>query len=341
MFRNKEFIRLTVISFLFLLVQFFCTFDIFNLNEKAGRLSLCFSILIVIYYITSTIIRYQNIDRLASYLRKIQDTASNHSGKIFELKNYEEGELSILHSEIYKVTKRLMWQTEMLNKDKTFLADSLADISHQLKTPLTSMMISADLLSHDNLPPQKRADFINSIQTQLLRIEWLLSTLLKMSKLDAGTLKITKKEVNLYELITNSAKHLLIHMELKNQTFTIEGDKKITANADANWMLEAISNIIKNCSEHTGENGMISVNFSDNPLYTKITISDNGEGMDKKDLLNIFRRFYKGKNASKDSVGIGLAFAKQIITLHNGVINASSTEGVGTSFEIKLYKNII
>lgn len=287
-----------------------------------------------------TLCRYRAIKKLSDYLIKVQNSGQA-AYDTMALDSYREGELSILKTEIYKVTRILIEQKEKLKNEKLFLADSLADISHQLKTPLTSMTVMADLLDDENISGEKRTEFVRNIHIQLNRIDWLVSTLLKMSKLDAGTIKMSPSYVNMRELAELSFNHLMIPMELKNQTFEISGDVNAGCICDRNWMSEAIANIGKNCMEHTPVGGSINVAVEDNSIYSKIIISDNGSGIDKEDLPHIFERFYKGKNSSKDSVGIGLAFAKQIVTAHDGTIEVSDRSGGGAQFEIRLYKKIV
>lgn len=317
-----------------------------------------------VYVIAFTVSRYRKIDTMSKWLFKLQgrDTDSIAayieelkkltSHEEFKLKNYVEGELSILQSDIQKVTVRMIELNERLLKDKTYLADTLADMSHQLKTPMTSMMVMADLLNDGNLPADKREEFTKNIQNQLERMEWLLSTLLRMSKLDAGTLKLNPESVEAESVIKKSVEHLLIPMELKNQTLTIRRDdisdsaeqkkdeepRQLYIKLDMNWTVEAIANIVKNCMEHTPANGRIDITYGKNPLYDYISIEDNGTGISEEDLPHIFKRFYKGKNASKDSVGIGLAFAKQIINMENGSIDVISEQDKGTKFIIKIYR---
>ncbi len=305
-----------------------------------------YAIVIVVIFAVITVIftyfRYREISKLADYLAKIQNmidySALEEINNLLSLNDYKEGELSILKTEVFKATKKLVEQREKLVKDKKFLSDSLADISHQLKTPLTSLVVLSDLLESEELPQEKRHEFVSNMQVQLNRIDWLLSTLLKMSKIDAGTIKLKPTKVNIYELIEKSFNHLLIPMELKNQDFIIKGDKEAFCYCDFNWTVEAIANIGKNCIEHTPSGGGITVSFEENVIYSIIKIKDNGVGIDKEDLPNIFNRFYKGKNSSKDSVGIGLAFTKQIVSMQNGSILVTSGESGGTEFEIRFYK---
>jgi signal transduction histidine kinase len=231
-------------------------------------------------------------------------------------------------------------QAELLKTEKEQLGNALSDISHQLKTPLTSMMVMVDLLSYDDLKPDKRIEFTRNLELQLERMEWLLSSLLKLSKIDAGTVEFKKEPIKASELIQKAMKPLLIPMELKEQELIIEGDSLVSFLGDFNWTVEALINIVKNCIEHTQSGGTITINFLENPIYTEIHISDNGSGIDKEDLPFVFKRFYKGKNASEESVGIGLAMAKSIVASQNGDINVTSQKNHGTRFSIKFYKQI-
>lgn len=280
--------------------------------------------------------RYREIGKLSGYLQQIA------SGDFhLDVRDNAEGELSILKSQIYKVTKMLAKHGEALQKEKAKLTDAISDISHQLKTPLTSMMVMADLLSDPRLDDEIRAQFTRNIQVQLERMEWLVSSLLKLSKIDAGTANFKKETVFVAPLVKKAVEPLGIPLELKLIRLTIEGDEAVRFIGDFNWTREALINILKNCVEHTPEGGNITIRFAENPLFTEIVISDNGKGFAKEDLPYIFKRFYKGKNASDDSVGIGLAMAHSIITSQQGDIHVKSKAGVGTEFHIKFYKQVI
>lgn len=256
----------------------------------------------------------------------------------FDFRDHAEGELSILKSDLYKVTTMLRHQSERLSDEKRLLADYLSDISHQLKTPLTSIMMMSDLLKGQHLPEAKRFEFHEQMDTQLERIQWLVTSLLKLSKLDADTVVFKKDKIILKALIEKATLPILILMELKEQALVIDIDEHLTFVGDENWMTEALTNILKNCAEHTPKGGQIRVSTYDNPIYTAIVIEDNGKGIDKADLPRIFQRFYKGKNASDESVGIGLAMAYSIIKKQGGDIVVTSEVGKGSTFTIKRYK---
>ena len=302
------------------------------INPVAGIITFIVAFLLIYLINFFTLRRYKEIEKLSGYLRNISN--GNYS---MDIRDNEEGELSILKNEIYKVTLMLSKQGEFLKKDKEKLADAISDISHQLKTPLTSMMVMIDLLSDENLNSEKRIEFTKNIEMQLERMDWLLTSLLKLSKIDAGTITFKKDKVKVSELIKKAMSPLLIPMELKEQKLIIDGNENTSFTGDLNWSTEAIVNIVKNCIEHTENKGIISIFYEENPLYTEIKISDNGTGIEKEDLPYIFKRFYKGKNASAGSVGIGLAMAKSIIVSQNGDISVRSKKNEGTEFSIKFY----
>lgn len=333
MLRNKEIKIYLTLLLSIVIVGSVISFLVDIIAGIAAFLSLVLMLAISLFF---TRWRYQQLDELSGYLKRI--TSGEYS---LDIRYNDEGELSILKSEIYKVTVTLAEQAELLKKDKLFLADSISDISHQLKTPLTSMFVMTDLICNENLPQDKRMEFIQNIRSQLERLQWLVSSLLKLSKLDAGAVRFKKEAVNVNALIRKAAEHLLIPMEIKEQTLEISGDDNAQFTGDFNWSSEAITNILKNCTEHTPKGGKIWINFSENPVYTLINIGDNGGGIPKEDLPHIFNRFYKGKNANNDSIGIGLAMSKSILQKQSGSIEAASEKGEGTQFIIKIYKRVV
>ncbi len=300
-------------------------------------LAMVFTLITSVVFFVCTIFfttwRYREIEKLSNYLRQISS-----GDYTLDVRDNQEGELSILKNDIFKVTIMLLEQSTLLKKEKIHLTDAISDISHQLKTPLTSMMVMADLLSDDHLPPEKRTEFTHNIVIQLERMEWLVSSLLKMSKMDADTVLFKKQQIIVNQLIQKSLEPVLIPIDIKQQTIRIQGEDTVTFLGDVNWTAEAIINILKNAVEHTHEGGMIDISFSENALFTEINIKDNGKGIPKEDLPYIFKRFYKGKGENESSIGIGLAMAHMIITKQNGVIVVRSDQGKGTYFQIKFYK---
>jgi signal transduction histidine kinase len=277
---------------------------------------------------------YPDIEELNTYLEKV--LSDDDPPEILDI---EEGELSILKSNIYKVTTKLKYQKELLKQDKVTLATAMADISHQLKTPLTSMMVMNDLLKSEE-DGEKREEFLKTQSDQLDRMNWLIQTLLKLSKLDAGSVLLTKEDVPAGELIKEVMKPFEIQLDIKNISFVSE-IPDVFVMCDKNWTVEAVQNIVKNCIEHMDEGGSLKVSLIDTNIFSQILISDTGCGIAAEDIPHVFERFYRGKNAGKDSVGIGLALAKTIIESQHGEISVISETGVGSTFDIKLYKTII
>ncbi|MDD4680862.1 MAG: HAMP domain-containing sensor histidine kinase [Clostridia bacterium] len=333
-FRNREIRTCTIILTILAVILITAGFLI---SRQAGILIIIAVFLLCTCFYLFTFYRYKQIESLSEYLRRI--SSGEYS---LDIRDNHEGELSILKSEIYKVTLMLSEYNEQLKQEKVILADHMADISHQIKTPLTSMMVMIDLLEDENLSEQKRKEFILHLQVQLERIEWLVSSLLKVSKLDAGVVEMNKKDVSVKTLIDKAINPLLISMELKDIQYIYNySSEQLKLSCDVNWTAEALTNILKNCIEHTPEGGKIYISAQDNPLYKEIKIVDNGVGISKEDLPHIFTRFYKGKNSSPDSVGIGLAMSKSIIRNQGGDIIVKSELGKGSEFTVRLYKSII
>ncbi|MDF2589284.1 MAG: two-component sensor histidine kinase [Anaerocolumna sp.] len=302
----------------------------------AGIITFFLLLLLFITFLIFTKRRYQDIKELSDYL------ASVYAGsKHMDIRDNSEGELSILKNDIYKVTLTLTEQSELLRKDKKYLAETLSNISHQLKTPLTSMYVMTDLLTDPNLPDEKKDEFLSNITNQLKRIEWLVTSLLKLSKIDAKAVTFKKDNVILNNLISKAIEPLLIPAELKEITININCPDNCVITADNNWTIEAILNIIKNCIEHTKNGGVIQISSIQNTLYTELTITDNGEGIANDDKPYIFERFYKGKNAGPDSIGIGLAMSKSILTSQNATITIDPNLTIGTKFIIKFYRQMV
>ena len=236
------------------------------------------------------------------------------------------------------MTIMLKEQAETSLNNQKALQTSLEDISHQLKTPLTSICIMLDNIQENpDMDNQTRQTFIHEIIKHTEWINWLIISLLKMSKLDANTVQFAKDTINVEELINEVVSKLSIPIDIKQLKIIIKGNNAQFI-GDYNWQLEAITNVVKNCIEHTDEHKNIYINYEENNFYTKIIIRDEGCGICKKDLKHIFERFYKGKNSSENSVGIGLALAKTIIEKGGGYITCQSIENKGTTFEIKYLK---
>lgn len=305
--------------------------EIMIINVVSIGVSVILLLIIVNIYYHS---RNQRIQEIIKYIEAINN--KNYDLKIAE---NTEDDLSNFRNELYKIAIMLKEQASQSINDKKALQTSLEDISHQLKTPLTSISIMLDnIRENPNMDEHTRQEFIYEISRQINWINWLVISLLKLSKLDSNTAVFVQKEIKVEDLINNVVKNLAIPIDIKQQNVIVNGSSDVMFVGDYNWQLEALTNIVKNCIEHTAENKNIYINWKENNFYTKIVIKDEGVGIDKKDVKHIFERFYKCKNSSENSVGIGLALAKSIIEKDNGYIICTSELGKGTAFEIKYMK---
>ncbi len=279
----------------------------------------------------------KNKDKKLKEITRYIEEINNRNYRLYIDDNTED-ELSILKNEIYKTTIMLKEMAENSVKDKTSLKDSLSDISHQLKTPLTSITIMLDnILDNPQMDVQKRSEFIKDIKREIININFLVNSLLKLSKLDVNSVKFVKKEEYIEKLINESIKSVSLLCDLKNIKIKVEGDKTSKIYCDFKWQVEAITNILKNCVEHSEINSEINIKYQKNKMYSKIEIKDFGQGIEKSDLPHIFERFYKGKTSSNESVGIGLALSKSIIEKNDGYIGVESEVNKETIFTIKYF----
>ena len=306
----------------------------FFFDIRAGLTAAGLSLLLMLVFCISTYKRYQRISSLADDINQVL-----HGDSSIDFDHYSEGELSILHSEIYKMTVRLREQQQKLMKDKEYLADSLADISHQIRTPLTSINLLVERLAASRLTDECRHQLTNELYELLDRIDWLITTLLKISKLDAGTVSFNKETVSLATLIKKSCSPLLIPIELRGQELIIRAEGDFYG--DPAWTSEAVGNIVKNCMEHTPDGGRIEINAAENALYSEIVIKDNGTGVSAEDLPHIFERFYKGKDSDGKSFGIGLALSRMIIAGQKGTVKAENRKNEGAMFTLRFYKGTV
>ena len=288
---------------------------------------------IILLYLKHEKVQNKEIKKIARCIEEINK--KNYSINIDE---NSEDELSILKNELYKITIMLKEDAENSKKDKLKLKDSLSDISHQLKTPLTSINIMLDnILDNPEMDDKTKEKFIQNIKREITNISSLVGEILKLSKFDASVIKFEEQQVFIDDIVKSAISNVEMMAELKNINIEVNDQDNIKLVCDAKWQIEAITNVLKNCIEHSKDDSTITIDIDSNKIYKQITIKDNGEGIDEKDLPHIFERFYKGKNSSKDSVGIGLALAKTIIEKDNGSIKVDSKKGKQTTFVIKYY----
>ena len=312
--------------------------EIENSMNTSIRINIAIIVLLGVIAIIVALIYTNKRDKSLRSINKYLDKVNNGN---YELKIEDNGEdeISRLRNELYKTTILLRESAENSEKEKTNLSNSLADISHQLKTPLTSIRIMLDNIEENpNMDEKTRNEFIEEISRQIDWISSLVISLLKLAKFDAGAIVMQDTQINVKKLIDNVINNLAIMIDIKNIKIEEKIDEDVILRADYNWQLEALTNIIKNCIEHSKEDSSIKIEVENNSIFVKIKITDEGEGIAKEDIKHIFERFYKGKNSSENSIGIGLALSKSIIERDNGYIICSSKEGEGTTFEIKYMK---
>ena len=308
--------------------KYYITFIIFN--------TLYIYIIIIVLLIIFLIYiknKDKDIKDITKYIEEI-----NKGNYELKINSISEDELSILKNEIYKTTIKLKEAYINTNNDKLSIKKSLEDISHQLKTPLTSILIMLDNLIDDpNMDINTRQDFITDIKRQVVNINFLVQNLLKLSKFDSDTIHFIKENNKLSNILKEAIKNVSTLCDLKDIKIIINGDDESTIYSDFKWEVEALTNILKNSIEHTKDKKEILVDYNTNNVYSIIKIKDYGVGIAHDDLKHIFERFYKGKNSSPDSIGIGLSLAKAIINEDNGIISVESNSN-GTTFIIKYYK---
>lgn len=304
----------------------------FRINREAGILCMGSAAAFGILFVAFTKARYRRIAFISSQI----DLVLHNEDHLF-IGESDEGELSILHSEVTKLMLRIREQNEALKKDKAHLADSLADIAHQLRTPLTSANLILTLLA--NTPDEnRRKAFVRETEALLVHMDWLLTSLLKLSRLDAGIVVFQNEPVDVNNVIRAALRPFLIPMELHHTDLHVDVPEGIRIQGDPGWLSEAIQNILKNCMESAGQNGRLEIVCRDNPLYTHISIHDSGSGFQKEDISRLFDRFYRGNNAGPAGYGIGLALSKTIITRQGGRITAGNHPQGGAVFDIRFPK---
>lgn len=333
--RNKEIRKQIWITLLFLVLVGCMGCLLFSENLFCAVYAVLGSMGIAFIWIFSTKKRYDRLKNLAADADRML-----HGERNLNLNSYQEGELAILANEVEKLLLRLTEQSDTLLKDKRYLSDSLADISHQLRTPLTSLhLLLARLLEETDERERRRLACEGG---QLLdRVDWLVNALLKISKIDAGTAVFAKERVEASELVELALGPLGIPMELREQTVVKEIEDQAGFLGDAAWSTEALGNILKNCMEHMGQGGTLWIRVGENHLYTEFLIEDNGPGIDSEDLPHLFERFYKGKGAADSNVGIGLALARMIVCAQNGTLKAENRAEGGARFTMRFYKGVV
>ena len=329
MLRNREFRQFAI---LFSLIAVTAVTLGFAINTAAGILATASAAAFGTVFFSFTKARYKSIAQISDQIDLVL-----HNADHLYIGESDEGELSILQSEITKMTLCIREQNDALKKEKDHLADSLADIAHQLRTPLTSVNLILSLLEN-NPDEDERKALIRETKELFIQMDWLITSLLKLSRLDAGIVVFQSEQIDVNSLICTALRPLLIPLELHDITLQIDVLKGMKICGDLGWLSEAIRNILKNCMESAGDNGWIEIVCTDNPLFTEITIHDSGVGFEKEDLHRLFERFYRGKSENATGYGIGLALCKMIITRQGGTITAKNHPQDGAIFVIRFPK---
>jgi len=326
--RNSEVRRL---AWCFLVITaIFATLG-FLISWPSGILVLGAALAFGILFSLFTRARYRNLAQLSAQIDQIL-----HHEELLSFGDHDEGELSILRSEIQKMTVRIKEQNQALSKEKDYLADALADIAHQLRTPLTSANLALSLAARAS-DSTEREVYLREAAQLLIRMDWLITALLKLSRLDAGVVEFVQEPVSVDALVRSALEPLLIPMELREVTCQLEIPADAVVIGDQRWLAEALQNILKNCLESVGEHGTIWITCNATPLFTELVIRDSGPGIDPADLPHVFDRFYQGAGRATAGYGIGLALAKMVVTRHGGAIKATNHQAGGAVFDLRFY----
>lgn len=309
-------------------------------------------LIVTVIFIILTNRRYRALAKMAANLDRVLAGERD-----IRLRDMSEGELAILSSEIDKVIARLNLTVDELQAEKLALSDALADISHQLKTPLTSIAISTELI-RDRLSArgdsEDLVERLRLIQTLQARVEDLVAALLKLARIDAGVIKLVCGDVDARELVRKSFEPLAIAFDIADVRFSADVQDGASYEGDLTWSVEALENILKNCMEHTPAGGCVSVRVTEDVLACRIRIEDTGPGIAESDLPHIFERFYRGSrdaNATPSEVnpagvGIGLALSKSLVTAQGGTLTAENLRDengniTGAAFNLVFFKTVV
>lgn len=332
--RNRELRR--ELGWFGLLTLVFAAASSLLIGLRAGFLSLVGGLSATGLYLCFILLRYRKMQELADSIDRVL-----HGQDAVLISQSREGELSILRNEIQKLTIRLGEQADRLRDDKLSLSKAIADVSHQLRTPLTGMNLTVNRLSKPDLSDAERRELLQTHAASLRRLDWLVEALLKLSKLDAGTVRYRIQTVRAASLLDQALEPYRIALELREiEVLTVCADETLIC--DPAWTVEAMGNLIKNCMEHTPAGGNIVVTVSQTPIFTEFTVEDTGSGFDPADLPHLFERFYKGKNAAPESVGIGLALSREILAAQNATITADNRpDASGARFRVRFYPGVV
>lgn len=306
----------------------------FVIQPACGFLTLVVCLFFLLYYLVTSLRRDRQMEQLSQC---IDQALYGRDGAL--LSACQEGELAILQTQLRKLLVKLRQSSARDQEDKAFLRDSIADISHQLRTPMTSLNLIAAMLPEVGADSVRQRELQQQLNQLLQRIDWLVYALLNLAKIDAGTAYFRRNTLDAAQVLRQAAEPLEIALEIREITLQVTGSGSYTG--DGAWSAEALGNILKNCMEHVPQGGKILVEISQTPLYTQLCLQDTGPGFAPDDLPHLFERFYKGHNAAANSFGIGLALAQRIISAQNGTIRAQNAPEGGALFTVRFYHGTI
>lgn len=331
-FRNPEFNRLLLICVL-------VTALLSGAGAALGPTNALFALAVCAVVSLAALILYaRHLGRIAGLTAYVERVLRGDTP--LQISRNREGEYAIFENELYKLSSALRTQLEKADGDKRLLAEALADISHQIKTPLTAMGIVCQLLRAESLPPREQQRLLRDMDAQLRRVEQLVGLLLKMSRMDAGTVEFREETPGADALLGRALSPLLIPLELRDIRLIRRGKESDRCPCDPAWTAEALGNVIKNCMEHTPPGGAITLSHEETPLRAVITLENSGPPIPEEDLPHVFERFYRGAHAKEGGAGIGLAFARQVIARQNGALTAQNTPA-GPRFTAVFHKRTV
>ena len=336
--RNRELLKQALAS-AFVVVVCAAVAGLVAGMPAAGAVLACGTLLATVFVCASWL-RMRRIAELAARLDEALTT-----GRAVSFDDMAEGELAILASELDKTLSRLAIANEDLEQERGALADSLADISHQLRTPLTSLGIELELIRRDVDTPAQR-ERVLSAQRHVEQVQWLVSTLLKLARLDSGTVELQRQHVDVAELVRAAADPLAVSFDLAGVELAVSVEEGCGFEGDPSWTREALANVLKNCLEHTPSGGTVTVEAWEDALACRIRVSDTGPGIAPEDLPHVFERFYHGAKAGEDpanpaGVGIGLSLARALVVAQDGQITAGNTPQGGACFDVSFFKVVV
>ena len=309
--------------------------------EAAAAAGIAGAAALVLFCVFS-LIRHREIVRLSTEIDEVL-----HDGRRVDLSDCREGDVAVLRNEVSKMIARLGRTADSLDREKTALADALADVSHQIRTPLTAIELMIPVIERSG-SEEERLRWLHELELMVDRVSWLVTALLKMAKLDAGAVRLQRRAVDAPRAVEAAVDPLAVALDMRGVTCEIIAGGAETFEGDAAWTTEAIGNIVKNCMEHTPEGGSIKVNVEQDVVACRIRITDSGPGIAEEDLPHVFERFYRGGGHRageageprgddafrSQGFGIGLSLAQALVSAQGGSLRASNTDGGGACFEL-------